>query len=85
MLAKEKLERQLGQRTGVPPFLTTKEENEQRHKMIVLNESNVISANIDKFTFMLGKPSTKNRQAKPFKPRVYKGRYQPLTNSGIGD
>ena len=43
-----------------------KEEEEQRNKMIVLNEGNVIAAKIDKLTSMLGKLSTKERQSKPF-------------------
>ena len=85
MLTKEKLDRHLaGQSTGIP-FLTMKEENEQRHKTIVFNENNVLGATIDKLTSILGNLSTQNRQSKPFKPRVYQGRGQPLTDSGGHD
>ena len=83
---KEKLGRQLaGQSAGTPPILTVKEENMQGHKMVVLNESNVLGAKIDKLTAMIGKVFTQNRQLKPFKPRVYQGRNQSLTNSGRGN
>ena len=75
ILTKEKLDRQLtGQSTGTPPFLRMMEKKEQRHKMVVFNEINVIVAKIDKRTSMLGKLSTQNRQSKPFKPRVYQER-----------
>ena len=68
----EKVDRQLvGESTEDPPFLTLKEDNEQRQKMVMFNKINVIGAKIDKFTSMLGKLSIHNRQAKPFKPRVY--------------
>ena len=61
------------------------EGNEQRHKVVVFNEGNVIGARIDKFTSMLGKLSTQNRQSKPFKPGVYQGRGHAMINSGMGD
>ena len=60
-----------------------KEEKEQRHKMVVFNENNVMGAKIDNITFMLQKLSH-NRQCKSFEPRVYQGSGQPLTNSGMG-
>ena len=83
ILTKEKLERQLaGQSTRASLFLTMKEENKQRHKMEVFGESYIIDAKIDKLTSLLGKVSTQNRQSKPFKPSVYQGRGQHLTNSG---
>ena len=47
-----------------------KEENEQKHMVVVLNGSNVIGAKIDKLTSMLGKLSTENMQSKPFKVKV---------------
>ena len=53
--------------------------------MVVLKERDVMGAMADKLISMLGKFSTQNRQSKPFKRRVYKGRGQPLTNSGRGD
>ena len=59
-----------------------KEKNEQRHKMVVFNECNVIDAKIDKFTPMLGKLSTQSRNAKL---KVYQGRGWPSTNSGRGN
>ena len=62
-----------------------KEENEQRQKTVVFNESNIIGAKIDTLTSMLGKLSTQNRQSKSIKQRVYQSRGQPLTTSGIGD
>ena len=51
-----------------------KEENGQRHKMVVFNASNVIGDKIDKSPSMVEKVSTHNGQSKPFKPRVYQGR-----------
>ena len=50
-----------------------KKEEEQRHKMVVFNESNIMDAKIDKPTFMLGKLSTQNRQSNPFKSRLNQG------------
>ena len=85
ILTKEKFDRHLaGQSTEAPPFLTMKDEDEQRHKTVLFNESNVKGAKIDKLTSMLGKLSTQNRQSKPFKLRVYRGRGQSWTNSRIG-
>ena len=56
IFTKEKSDRQLqGQTTEIPPFLTVKEDNEQRHKMVVFNECNVIGAKFYKLTSMLGK------------------------------
>ena len=74
-LTKEKLYRHVvGERTGAPLFLTMKEENEQSNRTLAFNESNIIGANFDKFTSMLGKVSTQNRQSKPIKPKGYQGR-----------
>ena len=71
ILTKEKVDRQLaGESTELPPFLSMKEDNEQRHKMVIFNKINVKVAKIDKLTSMLGKLSIHNRQAKQFKPRV---------------
>ena len=50
--------------------------------MVVFNESNISRAKIDKLISMLGQLFT---QSKPFKPGVYQGRRQALTNSGRGD
>ena len=46
----------------------------------MFNESNIIGADIDNLTSMLGKLSTQNRQSKPFKPKAYPGWVQPMTN-----
>ena len=81
ILTKEKSDRQLaGQNTEAAPFLTVNEENEQRHMMVVFNESNIISAKIDMLTLMLGKLLTQNRQSKPMKPRLYQGGSWTLIN-----
>ena len=75
ILTKEKLDRQLArQSTGTPLLLTMKEENEQRHKAVEFNKSNIIGAKIDKLTSIIGKLTTQKRQSNPFKPRVYRGR-----------
>ena len=53
-------------------------------RTVVFKENNELDAKIDKITSMIGNISSKNRQAKPFKPRVHQGRGRPLTNSGRG-
>ena len=60
--------------TGALPFLTIKEDREQRQKTVMFGESNVMGAKTNMHTSMRGKLSTENRQSKPFKPRVYQGR-----------
>ena len=50
----EKLDRQLaGQSTGAPLFLTMQEEKEQKQKIVVFDEINVIYAKIVKLTSIL--------------------------------
>ena len=54
ILTKEKLDKQLeGWITDATPFLTMKEENEQRCKAVGFNESNVICAKTNKLTCII--------------------------------
>ena len=86
VLTKEKFDRQeAGQAAGAIQLLMMTEEDEERHKVVVFDESNMIGDKINKLASVLGKLSTQNRQSKPFKQRIYQGRGQPLKNSGIED